>query len=61
MKKTYIAPETTCTCVEVESIVAVSTFSMRYDSSQEVQDNEDIGVKANRTENYDVWNDDWSK
>jgi hypothetical protein len=61
MKKIYVSPRAHCTHVEVENIVATSTLNMKITSSEQVENNDEIGVKANRTENYDVWNDDWSK
>ena len=60
MKKTYIIPTMAVTFVEAQQIIAEST---PFDSSQQNKLGQgEILVKGQgNSQNYDVWDDDWSK
>lgn len=57
MKKIYQIPETRTVNIKPAQMIAVST---KFDSTRTIEDS-DIGVKAERHSDYNVWNDDWSR
>ena len=58
MKKTYIIPELNITTLAVENMIAVSGPQTIDTTSANQQAGMD--VKADRND-YNVWDDDWSK
>ena len=61
MKKTYIIPAVEIHAITVEGLIANSPAQPNagVDSGQSVNANS-VEVKGN-SQNYDVWDDDWSK
>ena len=62
MKKIYIMPAVTVTHVAVSRIIASSPLG---EFNQKMGDTSTEGVDGSaaltKQQNYDVWNDDWSK
>ena len=58
MKKTYIIPELNITKLAVENMIAQSGPQT---SSKFVDSNVEMDVKSSQTDNYNVWDDDWSR
>lgn len=56
MKKTYIIPELMVQYIAPETLIAESLPK----GDDTIDDPNDILVKENR-QNYDVWDDDWSR
>ena len=61
MKKTYISPVLTTTAIQLESHLLVDSGSrgVTADPNQTISGTTNF-VKEGRND-YDVWNDDWSK
>jgi len=57
MKKTYIIPEVTTVQIATEMLIAESVER----GQNTISNSNDILVKENKTTDYDVWSDDWSK
>lgn len=60
MKKTYIIPEVEIHAISVESLIAQSPLGGNDavgNGTQLVKED----VTSSNTQNYDVWDDDWSK
>ena len=59
MNKRYISPAQRVYSLNEESPLLVTSIEV---SNEKVDDESSIGfVKEKSTENYDVWNEDWSK
>lgn len=58
MKKTYLIPTIYCSVVETSVMLATSVV---LDQTREIESNDEIGVKENRFDNYDVWEHSWSE
>lgn len=53
MKKTYISPEIKTCKIEAATVIAQS---LSFNASDEIENNEDIGVKEDRG---GFWDDEW--
>ena len=60
MKKTYINPEVLMTTVETEILIATSPDGFNKSLNTTGGDGSKALVKEDR-QDYNVWNDDWSK
>lgn len=59
MKKTYIIPQVEIHVITVEGLIASSTPGAKINRNGSVDANS-VDVKGN-TQDYDVWDDDWSR
>ncbi len=58
MKKSYVVPALLCIWLDPCAFVATS---MPIDKSQEIENEDEIGVKENHFKNYDVWEHIWTE
>lgn len=58
MKKAYIQPEVVCCTLQVERMMAVS--GQTNDNPASVATNGDLNNEVKRND-YNVWDDDWSR
>lgn len=59
MKKIYLIPTIYCSVVETSAMLASSSVAL--DKNREIESDDEIGVKANRFDNYDVWEHSWNE
>jgi len=58
--KTYIQPEICIISLATHGMLLIN--SIEVNSTDKVESSSDIGfVKEQKSRNYDVWNEDWSK
>jgi len=61
MNKQYVSPVLSVSIISTERLLAAS-MKVESDPDKKVEDQEDIGfAKENSSNDYDVWDDDWSK
>lgn len=61
MNKQYVSPVLYISIISTERLLATS-MKVESDPDKKVEDQEDIGfAKENSSNDYDVWDDDWSK
>ena len=61
MNKQYVSPVLSVSIISTERLLATS-MTVESDPDKKVEDQEDIGfAKENSSNDYDVWDDDWSK
>lgn len=61
MNKQYVSPVLSVSIISTERLLAAS-MKVESDPDKKVEDQEDIGfAKENGFNDYDVWEDDWSK
>jgi len=61
MNKQYVSPVLSVSIISTERLLATS-MKVESDPDKKVEDQEDIGfAKENSSNDYDVWDDDWSK
>ena len=61
MNKQYVSPVLSVSIISTERLLAAS-MKVESDSDKKVDNQEDIGfAKENSSNDYDVWDDDWSK
>lgn len=61
MNKQYVSPVLYISIISTERLLAAS-MKVESDPDKKVDNQEDIGfAKANGFNDYDVWEDDWSK
>ena len=61
MKKTYIIPAMDVTLVVAEEMIAGSITGVGGDSGIEIGDGETPGEADVKGNNYNVWDEDWSR
>jgi len=61
MNKQYVSPVLSVSIISTERLLAAS-MKVESDPDKKVDNQEDIGfAKENDFNDYDVWEDDWSK
>lgn len=60
MKKTYISPEIQLTVINCETLIAQSTMGKYSGDGGSQLVKEDVS-SSSRNDDYNVWDDDWSK
>jgi hypothetical protein len=61
MNKQYVSPVLSVSIISTERLLAAS-MKVESDPDKKVDNQEDIGfAKENGFNDYDVWEDDWSK
>ena len=61
MNKQYVSPVLSVSIISTERLLAAS-MKVESDPDKKIDNQEDIGfAKENGSNDYDVWDDDWSK
>lgn len=58
MKKIYLIPKIYCSVVDPSAMLATS---VSLDQTREIESNDEIGVKEDRLDNYNVWEHSWTE
>lgn len=61
MKKTYVNPVTDVYAIVGRQHLLENSIQIKVDKTHKVSDTNDIGFTKENSNDYNVWDDDWSK